>query len=32
MMTRNEQFKCDVCGRFIKLDDLADGKAQHQTT
>lgn len=30
MLTRTNQIKCDECGKFIALDDLANGKAQHQ--
>lgn len=29
MLTRNNNITCDYCGRFVKMDDLADGKAYH---
>lgn len=29
-MTRNDNIKCDECGKFIALQDLVDGKALHQ--
>lgn len=29
MMTRHNQIKCDQCGRFVKLQDLVEGKAAH---
>lgn len=25
----NNQFRCNVCGRFVSLQDIVDGVAQH---
>lgn len=29
MLTRTNIIKCDDCGKFVKLDDIAEGKAVH---
>lgn len=29
MLTKNNQIKCDVCGKFIAVDDLIEQKASH---
>ncbi len=29
MLTKQNAIKCNECGRFIKLEDLANGKASH---
>lgn len=29
-MTKDDNIKCDECGRFISTQDLIDGKAVHQ--
>lgn len=29
MLTKNNNFKCDECGKFITLEDLVEGKALH---
>ena len=30
MLTKNDKFKCDECGHFIPLIDLAEGKATNE--
>lgn len=29
MLTRNNSIACDDCGKFVKLTDIAEGKAVH---
>ena len=29
-VTRHQAFRCDVCGRFVALQALTDGKATHK--
>lgn len=30
MMTRDNKIKCDECGKFIPIQDLIDGVAEHR--
>lgn len=29
MITKNNKFKCDICGHFISFEDLDNGHAIH---